>query len=434
MRFLQDIRYSLWFLPAIITAGAVVLAISAIELDSRIDVAALSPWPWLFGTSAEGARGMLAVAAGAMITLAALTFSITLLVLSLGAAQYTPRVIRTFMGSYRTQAVLGVFVGTFVYCLIVMRSIQGSTESMVPSAAVTIALLLSLAGAGLLMFFIHHMASSIQVSTIVSSVSADTLKTVDAIFPDPLERRNANDAVWRLGKTEHHEWFPVCSLRSGYLQTLDHDALLAFAKSYFVTARMEKSVGEFVTRGLTLISITTPPSGEMTRKLNSFYLIGHYRTVEQDVGAGIRQLADIALKAMSPAINDTTTAIMCIDYLSSIMIKLAPRRIAPNRQFSKGELLVIPKGPDFGDFLNEAFEQIRETAQGNVAIYVRLLEALETLARVTNDIARKKDIADQVRLVSDYARCNVQFPDQLKKIEMHRTEALKCCVLEATAL
>lgn len=430
-QFLQNFRYSMWPLPAIIMAGAVLLAVFALELDTRIDRDTLLRWPWLLSASSEGARGLLAAVAGAMITVAALTFSITVLVLSLGASQYTPRVIRTFMGSRLTQSVLGVFVGVFVYCVIVMRSLQGGSDALVPSIAVTVAVLLSITGVAFLVFFIHHIASSIQASTVVSSVSADTIKTIDAQFPDPVERNPlANDAVWRMNRAEQYEWFPVCSLRTGYLQTVDRDALIFFAKKYLLIIRMEKAPGEFVTRGLPIVSITAIPNSEMIRKLNSLYSIGHFRTVEQDPGVGVRQLVDIALKAMSPAINDTTTAVMCIDFLSAILTRLAPRRIAPDPGFVNGELLLIPKGPDFGDFLHEAFGQIREHASGNVAIYVRLLEALEMLGCFTKDNSRKNDIADHVRLVSDYARCNVQFPDQLKRIEKHRTEALKHCMLE----
>lgn len=433
MKLFQDIRYSMWLLPVIIMLLAIGLAAGAINLDAQIAEAGHVPWPWLFNASADGARSLLEAVAGAMITVAALTFSITVLVLSMGASQYTPRVIRTFMGNRATQTVLGVFVGIFVYCLIVMRSIPAAGDASVPSVAVTIAVLLSLAGVGFLVFFIHHIASSIQASSIVSSVSDDTLKTIDAIFPDQLEGRNRNDANWRLGRAARYDWFPVCSTRTGYIQEINHDALVEFAKKYLVMVRMERSIGEFVTPGLALASVSAIPNAGMIRKLNSLYSIGHYRTVEQDPGVGVRQLVDIALKAMSPAINDTTTAIMCIDFLSSILIRLASRRIAPEPRYVGGELVLAPMGPDFDDFLREAFEQIREHANGNVAIYVRLLEALETLARFTNDISRKKNIADQVRLVSDYARCNVQFPDQLKRIETHRTQALQCCVLEVAA-
>lgn len=430
-QFLQDIRYSLWFLPAIIITGAVVLAVAAIALDSRLDREILLRWPWLFNTSGDGARSLLTAVASAMITVAALTFSITVLVLSLGASQYTPRVIRTFMGNRLTQTVLGVLVGVFAYCVIVMRAAQSAGETPVPSIAVSVAVVLALTGVGFLVFFLHHIASSIQASTIVSSVAAETIDTIDGLFPDLLDARQRNDSQWRVSRAEQYDWFPIPSLRTGYVQTVDQDALTAFAKKHLLIIRMEKAPGEFLTRGLPFASITETPSVDVIRRLNRMVAIGHFRTVEQDPGVGVRQLVDIALKAMSPAVNDTTTAIMCIDFLSSILIRLAPRRIAPDPGLVNGELVLIPKGPDFGDFLREAFEQIREHAAGNVAIYVRLLEALETLGCFTEDTSRKNDIADQVRLVSDYARCNVQFPDQLKKIESHRTQALRHCTLEA---
>jgi uncharacterized membrane protein len=434
-QFLQYIRYSLWFRPTMIMTAAILLAFLSIELDTQLDPAVLSEWSMLFGANADGARSMLETVAGAMISVAALTFSITVLVLSLGATQYTPRVIRTFMGNRATQTVLGVFVGIFVYCLIVLRVVQGGSgdAAMVPSISVTVAILLALVGVGFLVFFIHHIASSIQASDIISSVSSDTIETIDKIYPERLVPRNPGEAIWRLGRDQKHEWFGVCSTRTGYLQSVDLDGLVDFAKQYRVVVKMEKSAGDFVVRGLTIASITGIPNSAITRKLNSLYSIGHYRTVDQDPGMGVRQLVDIALKAMSPSINDTTTAVMCIDFLSAIMIRLAPRRLVPEPQFNNSELVLIPKGPDFCDFLRESFEQIREHANGNVSIYVRLLEALEILARLTSDASRKKDIAEHVRLVSDYARCNVHFPDQLKRIEKHRTQALRCCVLEAAA-
>lgn len=432
---LQVSRYRLWFLPALIAAGAAaLLAIAALALDARVERDTLMRWSWLFAANADGARGLLQVIATAMIAVAALTFSVAVLILSSGASQYTPRMIRTFMSGRLTQTSLGVFIGVFVYCVIVMRSIQIGGADPVPSIAVTVAVLLSLIGAGFLAFFIHHIASSIQASTIVSSVSADTIDTIDKLFSGDAECQQTSEAIWRLTRSEQCEWHPIGALRSGYLQTVDRDALIEFAKKYLLTIKMEKSVGEFVTRGVPIASITAVPTGKIVRKLNALYSIGHHRTLDQDPGAGVRQLVDIALKAMPPAHNDTATAVMCIDYLSSILIELAPRRITPEPAFVNGELVLIPKGPDFGDFVRDAFEQIREHAAGNVAIYVRLLEALETLACFTKENSRKKDIAEQVRLVSDYARCNVQFPDQLKKIEAHRTQALKHCVLEAAAL
>jgi uncharacterized membrane protein len=431
-QFLHDVRYSLWFLPAIIVACAALLAIFAVELDTKLNGETLLRWPWLSGVRVDGARDMLQSVASAMIIVAALTFSVAALIISSGAKQYTPRLIGKFMGSRVSQTVLGILLGVFVYCIIVMRSIGSGADALIPSIAVTTAVLLSLVAVGFLVFFIHHVTSSVQASTVVSTVAAETMETIDAVFRESAEGRYANELFRRSIRAERYEWSTVCSLRTGYVQTVDRDALVEFAKQYLLIVKMEKAPGEFVARGMPLASITMAPSRRMILKLNSLYAIGHHRTAEQDPGVGIRQLGDIALRAMSPAINDTTTAVMCIDYLSSILIKMAPRRIAPDPAFINGELVLIPKGPDFGDFLREAFEQIREHATGNVAIYVRLLEALEILACFTSDACRKKEIAEQIRLVSDYARCNVQFPDQLKKIEAHRSDAMRHCLDEAT--
>lgn len=425
LRYWQTIRYSLWFIPTVIVGFALLLAIAAIDLDSNISADILARWPHVFGASADGARGMLQAIASAMITVGALTFSITVLVLSLGASQYTPRIIRTFMGNRPTQAVLGVFIGIFAYCLVVLRSIRGGNNEFIPSVAVTLAIVLALVGVGFLVYFIHHIASSIQASAIASSVSADTMRVIDRLYPDKLVDHPEHDRS--PAETAHagREWHPVPAYRTGYLQTVDLDALVALAEKRQLVVRMEKSVGSFISEGLALAYVTAPADAALVREFNHAYAISHYRTVEQDAGVGIRQLVDIALKAMSPAMNDTTTAIMCIDYLSAIAVRLAPRCIVPDLCYCNGALRVITRGASFEDLLRLAFEQIRENAQATTAIYVRLLEALATLAGATDDVGRRRQIAAHMQYVVDYARKQSLMPDQLSRIERHQVQAME---------
>lgn len=424
LQSLRDIRYALWFIPALMVGVALALAMLAIEADSRIDSELLSRWPRLFDTSADGARAMLQTVAGAMITVAALTFSITVLVLSLAASQYTPRIIRTFMSSRTTQTVLGVFVGVFVYCLLVLRSIRGGGETFVPSISVTVAVLLALLGVSILVYFIHHMATSIQVSSIVSSVTEDTIRIIDSTFPEH-EHAPAHEDPERDCRQEVDTWFPMASTRTGYLRTVDFEGLVDHAREHDAVIRMEKAIGEFVIAGTTLVSISRKPDACMTQDLNRLFAIGHFRTVEQDIGVGIRQLADIALRAMSPALNDTTTALLCIDFLSAILVRLVPLHLAPEHCYHNGKPLVIRLGPDFDHFLNTAFDDIRRNAQGNVAIYLQLLRALTTLVDCAGNPMRKQRIAAQVRLVWEYAQRHVHAPDQISLIEQHRIRALK---------
>lgn len=424
----QNIRYSLWFIPSLIVAASSALAVLAVEIDARTADDALSQWPRFFGAGAEGARGVLEVIASATITIAALTFSITVLVLSLAASQYTPRIIRTFMGNRPTQTVLGVFVGIFVYCLIVLRSVRSGDDEFIPSVALTIAILLAFIGVGYLVFFIHHIASSIQASAIVSSVAADTCAMIDDVFPHPIDARD--ESTPHVPRQEQYLWHPVGALTTGYVQTVDIDKLRAYAKKHKATLRIEKSAGEFVLPGLPLASVTFAPDQAMAEELNRHFLISHYRTVEQDVGVGIRQLVDIALRAMSPALNDTTTAMMCVDFLSSILARLASRRIPGQSCFADGASMLITRGATFADFLSDAFRQIREQAGNNVDIYLHLLQALDALACLTDNPSRKQDIAAEARLVADYARQQVHFPDQLARIEHMSMRVLGSCDLD----
>jgi uncharacterized membrane protein len=426
LRYWQNIRYSLWFVPTIIVFFALLMAVLAVELDTTVAPEMLSRWPRLFGARAEGARGMLEVIATAMITVAGLTFSITVLVLSLAASQYTPRVIRTFMGSRATQAVLGVFVGIFAYCLLVLRSVRGGGEAFIPSISITLATVLALVGIAVLVYFIHHIAESIQASTIISSVAKETLRAIDKTFPDQLEQQ-PDDRAEQCAQDALMHWYPIRSRQLGYLQTVDIDGLAAVAERNKTVIRMEKKVGDFIAEEQVLLSLATVPSEELLHQLDELCAVGHHRTVEQDIGVGIRQLVDIALRALSPALNDPATAAMCIDFLSAILARLASRRIDTENCFSDGALRVITKGPDFRSFLRESFDPICENADNNVSIYLRLLTMFGSLAETTQDAVRKRHIADQVNLVVDYANQKLDFAVNLARIERHRQLALAAC-------
>ncbi|HEY0846595.1 MAG TPA: DUF2254 domain-containing protein [Noviherbaspirillum sp.] len=422
---LLAIRYSLWFIPALLMSIGIVMAVVAIEADTRIDAGTLARWPHLFGASAEGARALLQTVAGAMITVAALTFSITVLVLSLGASQYTPRVIRTFMRSRSTQMVLGVFVSIFVYCMVVLRSIRGGEENFVPSVSVTIAALLAIVGVGVLVYFIHHMATSIQASTVVVAVAHESEGMVDTLFPETL---GAEDDDMQEAACENvGTWFPVASRCTGYLRHVDVEGLADCAEKHGFVLRMEHPVGTFVIAGETLAWLDRKLDQRTTEAVNRHYAFGSYRTVEQDVGVGIRQLVDVALTAMSPARNDTTTALLCIDYLSSILAKLAQRRIVPEHCQRDGRICVVTRGHDFETFLRDTFDEIRQNADDNSAIYLRLLRACTRIAALAPSPARRRQIGAQVGLTWEYAQCRISMPDELAAISRERVLANAAC-------
>ena len=409
----QETRASFWFVPAVIVLGAVALATCLIILDATVELHVDKRWPLVFGAGAAASRGLLSAVASSMITVAGVVFSITIVALSLASSQFTSRVLRNFMRDLNNQVVLGVFLGIFAYCLVVLRVIRSGDEgAFVPSLAVLVGLFLGFVGIGYLIFFIHYVSMSIQSSSIIAAAAHETIAAVDHLFPKEMGDDVEEDADGDLANLPEQTWSAVPARKTGYIQRIDGDSLLVFARERGTIVRMERGVGEFVVEGTPLISVAGPAilDEHTAEELNAVYVISPHRTVEQDASFGIRQLVDIALKALSPGINDTTTAVMCVDYLTAILVRLASRPIATVRRLDQGELRVIARGPSFASLLAEAFDQIRQNAAGNVAVLTRLLHALEIIAGQTASTRRRQLLRQQADLIAAVADRTIPSP------------------------
>ena len=407
----QEMRSSFWFLPTVVVIIAVGLAVSLITLDINSGLHADEKWPLIFGSGADGARGLLSSVAGSMITVAGVVFSITIVALALTSSQYTSRVLRNFMRDWINQLVLGVFLGIFAYCLVVLRTIRGGDEgAFVPSFAVLGGLVLAFVGIAFLIFFIHHISMSIQASNIIATAAEETITAVDHLFPNGLgeEGEKDDDGNYEISLAQR-TWSAVPAQRTGYIESIDGDALLDLARELGTVLRMERSIGEFVVDGYPLVSVAGAVefNEQSIIKLNSIYVIGNQRSVQQDAGFGIRQIVDIAMKALSPGINDSTTAVMCIDYLAAIMTRLAAREISSPYRLDEGELRLIARGPSFESLLAEAFDQIRQNAEGNAAILTRQLSALEIIAARTTSARRRQALLQQAETIAKIAKRSI---------------------------
>jgi len=313
------------------------------------------------------------------------------------------------------QAVLGTFLGIFVYCVVVLRTIRGGDGgAFVPSLAVMFGVVLSLVGIGCLIFFIHHIALSIQAESIIKSATDETIEAIDRLFPDDLGEAAGPDAG-PAPELAASVWQPIPARKTGYIQAVDGDGLLRFACEREAVVRMERGVGEFVVEGAPLVAIVGggPPDDGLADAVAALYTVGRQRTTVQDAGFGVRQIVDIALKALSPGINDTTTAVTCVQYLSAVLARLAARRLADPCRTDGGKVRVIVRGVNFPGLLGEAFDQIRRNAEGNVAVLLALLEALEVVAGRTRDAGRLGAIARQVELIAEVARRTIPLlPDR----------------------
>ncbi len=298
--------------------------------------------------------------------------------------------------------------------LVVLRTIRGGDEeAFVPSLAVLGGLALAFVGIAFLIYFIHHISMSIQASNIIAAAAEETISAVDQLFPKGLgnnadEDADGNPAV-AIGE---QTWSAVGARKTGYIESIDENSLLALARKHGTIVRMERGIGEFVVEGAPLMSLAglSGPDEEAAAELNTVFVIGRQRTVQQDAGFGIRQIVDIAMKALSPGVNDTTTAVMCVDYLGAILARLAGRRIATPHRLDEGELRVIARGPCFESLLTEAFDQIRQNAEGNVAVLTRQLETLGIIAGQTANTRRRQSLRQQAELIVAVAERSIPSP------------------------
>lgn len=417
----SNLRSSFWFLPSLIVAVSIALAEALIELDSNGLERWIARWPSLFGVNAEGARGILSTIAGSMMTVVGVTFSMTLVTLALASSQYTSRILRNFMRDHVTQVVLGIFTGIFTYCLIVLRTIRGGEESgFIPNLAVSLGVVLAIGGISVLIFFIHHIASSIQASNIIASVAVETMEAVDRYFPETLGNGPVDgDEDQSQFPLPEWRWQTVVSRGNGYIQNVDITALLCLAREHQTIVRMERGIGEFVVQDTALASLALedPPGKEIIADVQKAYYLSRFRTVDHDSAFGIRQIVDMALKALSPGINDTTTAVMCVDYLTAILARLAPRQTPSSHRYEDGALRVITIGPTFEDLLAESFDQIRNSAKGNAAIMLRILWAIQTIADLTASPGRRQALLDHVLWITELAERTLESAHDRAKID-----------------
>jgi uncharacterized membrane protein len=428
IQFWGTLRSSFWFLPSLMVAGSAVFAVVLIEADSVVSDRWLSQWPRLFGVGAEGARQMLSTLAGSMMTVMGITFSMTLLALALASSQYTSRILRNFMRDRVTQITLGVFASIFVYCLIVLRTVRGNgvIDEFVPGMAVFFALIMSLGGIGILIYFIHHIALSIQASSIIASVAQETNDSIDRLLPAKQPQVSEEDEGLNQGleSLDERDWYPVPAAESGYIQSVNNAALMDLARDSRSIVRMEHGIGAFVVQDTALVSLalTYPPDQKTIDALNQAFSIDRYRTVDQDPAFGIRQIVDMAIKALSPGVNDTSTAVMCVDYLTSILARLTGRQFPSLHRYEGETLRVIAMVPSFEGLLADAFDQIRGSVGENVAILARMLGALDTIGSLTMRRRNIRVLDEQLQLIAELTDRTIEASHDRARLERRLSE------------
>lgn len=405
-RVADGLRSSYWFLPSIMALAAVLLSIVTVAIDQRFPTVLEDAGIGSGGV--DGARGLLETAAGSLITVAGVSFSIAIVLMSLAASQFGPRLLRTFMRDRGNQVVLGVFVSTYVYCLLVLRTIRGAESEaiFVPHLSVSVSVLLTVASLAVFIYFIHHAAQLIQVSHIIASVGTELDELIDRLVPAG-ERPSPREPD-ALAAQPAGDGRPVRADSSGYVQHIDHQRLLDAAVKQDLVVRLTVRAGSHVAPGSVLAEVwpVERTVNACAGAVRGAILLDDQRTEQQDIEFGFQQLEQIALRALSPAINDPFTAGICVDRLGVTLCRLAERP-RPSLLTTDGAARprVIAQEVTFSELLASAFDEIRRSGRDILYILMRLLGTLQRIAEHAHrqeDLAAIREQADLVHIAAEH--------------------------------
>jgi len=358
---------------------------------------------------------ILAAIAGSIMTVVSIVFAMLLMTLTLASTQFSPRILVSFVRDRSTQWTLGIFLGTFSFCMAALPAVRSPPHPFVPVATVMAAMLLALLCVGWLIFFINHISQSISVYHIVDRIARETELVIAELMPYP---RGPHELAEHAAPIREARTRFIVSRTSGYIRFVDVPYLVKCAKSYGVQIILERRVGHFVPVGVPIMRVSE--AGRVTPERESRLLrafdVGPARTMQQDVEFGVIQIADIALRAISPAVNDPSTAINCIDQLGRVVIYWASR--APPQAYLHEPphvLRVVVPWIGFDGLMDTAFEQIRHYSESDIAVSLRLLRAFDDIAVVGLPPKGQQSLVSRARRVID--GCVQRLPeDDLQKL------------------
>ena len=418
----EALRTNLWLIPAIESIAAVALFAVTVSIDKAAFNGALRLPPWVISGSPDAARQILASLAGAIITVVGVVFSIMIVTLTLASQQFGPRMLRTFIRDRGAQVTLGTFVATFFYAILALISI-GST--FVPHLSVTVALALTVIDLGVLIYFIHHIATAIQLPAVIASIAHDLARAIDAEAAParagdapspagasltgtaPASGPSAEVLLARLDRSGR----VVAAQASGYLRFVPHSTLVRIAADRDAVIRLHYRPGHFLTKGHPMATVWPPEAATAVgRRLESVHITGPLRTLSQDIAFGIDQLVEIAIRALSPAVNDTFTALTCIDWLGESLSKIAVEwHPQSSHQDRLGNIRLITVPVSYERLVQRSFEKIRQAAGGMPAVLIRQLDALATVMTVAPP-GRAQVLLDQAAMIARVSERTVPEP------------------------
>lgn len=425
--FWEAVKTSLWFVPALMGAAAAALAGVASFVDRLIGDQPVEEVPLLvYVSTPDQARNLVSTLLSSMITMASLVFSITVVVLTLAASQFGPRLVRSFMGSRDTQVTLGLFVMTIVYCLLALVSLgwrHGGEDRTFGFATASVAIALTLLSVGLLVFYIHSLARSIMSETVIDKVGRELDALIEELDefgdPEPDPQSLVPDAIHERGAF-------LGPSDSGYVQSIEFDSIAEAARNAGALVVLFFRSGDYVVadgKGIAVFPAeqATP---ELSEAIVGAILLGPHRTPMQDIDFSIRHLVEIAVRALSPGINDPYTALSVINRLSASLSEMM-RRALPKAIFrdENGALRVLSPQPSYASTLAAAFNQIRQNGADKPVVAIHLFDAVMRIATHTRSEDQRRALEGQVDDVLEAAEAAIEHATDRENVRRRAAEA-----------
>jgi uncharacterized membrane protein len=387
----EALRTNLWLIPVLETIAVVVLFVVTYSVDRAAYDGLVRLPSWVLSGTADVARVLLATVAAAIITVVGIVFSITIVALTLASTQFGPRMLRNFVRDPGTQLSLGTFVASFCYAMIGLVSVGGGPHGdFVPHLSITVTLIFTLFDVAVLIYFLNHIASMIQLPVVIANIATTLVSEATA-----MEERAASFGIGAERGPSCEELLakladsgaPIRTPRSGYLQVIRHDVLLKIAAKADAVVQLPQRPGHFMVAGQVIAWVWPPEAADaVAERLALGHVAGAYRTLPQDISFGFDQLVEIALRALSPAVNDTFTGMTCVDWIADCLCRIyavwRPQRI---RRDAEGNIRVIAFQPDFDRLVERTFDTIRQAAVGMPAIMIRQLDAVAKILEQVTD-------------------------------------------------
>ena len=417
-KLLSDLTDAFWIVPGSMVIAGVLAGIGFVELDrSGLIPQSMLESTWLYNGGATGARTLLGAVASSTIGVAGTVFSITIAALAVAAGQMGPRLLRNFTRDRGNQITLGVFLGTFSYALMVLRSVRAEGEGeFIPHLSLSIAILLAFACVATLVYFVGHMAGRINVDTVVELVSEDLSSAIKRLTTDERQPAPPDSDFWRDAQI-------LTNPGRGYLQHLAGDQLADWAAEHDTSILLLVRPGDYVFPGAPIAVMTPQVDGAEAAITNTTALAAE-RKSSDDLEFAVRQLVEVAVRALSPGINDPNTAIGVLDRIGAALCEIVPLHLRNGVYLRADRTVLVVPSIDYAGLVDAMFHMIRQNGAGKPSVIIRIMEILTAVVTCEHDPVRVAALQRHADLALVAADDNISMPADLEAVRAsHKTFA-----------